>query len=61
MGALNTMSSYLSPIERITRAGFTDGLIRLSVGLEDYQDVRDDLDLDYKDNCARHEISSASL
>ena len=55
------MFSYSSPIERITRAGFTDGLIRLSVGLEDYQDVRDDLDLDYKDNCARREISSASL
>jgi cystathionine beta-lyase/cystathionine gamma-synthase len=24
--------------------GITDGLIRLSVGLEDFQDLRDDLD-----------------
>ncbi len=26
------------------RHGITDGLIRLSVGLEDFEDLRDDLD-----------------
>jgi methionine gamma-lyase len=36
-----THAAY-TPEER-ARHGFTDGLIRLSVGLEDYQDIRSDL------------------
>jgi cystathionine gamma-lyase/methionine-gamma-lyase len=36
-----THATY-SPEERATH-GFTDGLIRISVGLEDYDDLRDDL------------------
>ena len=36
-----THATY-SPEER-SRHGFTDGLIRLSVGLEDYEDIRTDL------------------
>ena len=36
-----THSTY-APEERI-RHGFTDGLIRISVGLEDYADIRDDI------------------
>ena len=36
-----THATY-APEER-TRHGFTDGLIRLSVGLEDYEDLRADI------------------
>jgi cystathionine gamma-lyase/methionine-gamma-lyase len=36
-----THATY-SPEERAAH-GFTDGLIRISVGLEDYDDLRDDL------------------
>jgi cystathionine gamma-lyase/methionine-gamma-lyase len=36
-----THATY-APEERAAH-GFTDGLIRISVGLEDYDDLRDDL------------------
>jgi cystathionine gamma-lyase/methionine-gamma-lyase len=35
-----------------TKHGFTDGLIRLSVGLEDYDDIKGDL-IDALDHLAR--------
>lgn len=39
-----SMSHYFVPKEQREKFGITDGLVRLSVGIEDVQDIIDDLD-----------------
>ena len=39
----STSHRYASPAER-KRQGITDGLIRLSVGIEDVEDIKADID-----------------
>jgi cystathionine beta-lyase/cystathionine gamma-synthase len=39
-----TMTHASVPAERRAALGITDGLVRLSVGIEDIEDLREDLD-----------------
>lgn len=40
-----SMTHYVIPAEERAKMGITDGLIRLSVGIEDVEDIIDDLDM----------------
>jgi len=48
---LNTSHSSLPPEER-ARLGIKDSLIRLSVGIEDAEDLKDDLDQALRSACS---------
>lgn len=43
-----TMTHSEIPVEERNKLGITDGLVRLSVGLEDVQDIIDDLEMALK-------------